>query len=393
MYLYKYRKKQLHQTQTHMIPFQKLSYWERQYINNIDFLIIGSGIVGITTALSIKKRNPKANIVILERGYLPSGASTKNAGFSCFGSPTEILEDLKVLSEEEVIALIRKRYEGLQLLRKWIPDEQMDHIITGTHELFGSDEQESFEEASEAMPKLNLIVEKATGHKDCFVVDNEKTKAFYDVKTAIKNKYEGRLHTGKMMKAFLKLAADNNIFIVNGISVKSIEDQNSKVIIKTQHGELDSKKVIVTNNAFAQQLIPELKIQPARAQVLITEPFEKLPFHGAFHMNAGYFYFRTIENRILIGGGRHLDFKNETTFELETSETIQKVIEEKLRKVIIGPSANFNIAHRWSGIMGVGANRFPIIQEKGNVLIGVKLGGMGVAMGSQIGEELAELVV
>lgn len=389
-YLYKYRKKQLHQTRSIMIPFEKLSFWEQKYINSIDFLIVGSGIVGITTALSLRKRFSNANIVILERGYFPTGASTKNAGFSCFGSPTEILEDLKVLSEDQVIALIRKRYEGLQLLRKWIPDAQMDHMVTGTHELFGTDEQENFTASAQAIQDLNRIIEEATLQKDCFTVDDEKTAVFHNIKNAIKNQYEGRLHTGKMMQAFLHLACENNIRIMNGIEVQSIVDEYDKVIVNTEFGELQATKVIVTNNAFAQKLLPDLEVQPARAQVLITTPFKKLPFEGAFHMNAGYFYFRTIENRILIGGGRHLDFKNETTDQLETSEVIQKAIEDKLHNVIMGPSTNFKIEHRWSGIMGVGRDRFPIIKEQGNTLIGVKLGGMGVAMGSKIGAELAE---
>ena len=49
---------------------------------------------------------------------LPQGASTKNAGFACFGSLSEIIDDLKSHSEEEVIQLVKKRVDGLQLLRE-----------------------------------------------------------------------------------------------------------------------------------------------------------------------------------------------------------------------------------------------------------------------------------
>ena len=67
-----------------MIPFSNLSYWERSiYTEGIDFTIVGSGIVGLSTALHLRKANPKAKITILERGYLPTGASTKNAGLAC----------------------------------------------------------------------------------------------------------------------------------------------------------------------------------------------------------------------------------------------------------------------------------------------------------------------
>ena len=73
-----------------------LSYWElKSWLTNVDYTIVGSGIVGLNTALNLKKRFPKANILVLERGVLPQGASTKNAGFACFGSLSEILDDLK----------------------------------------------------------------------------------------------------------------------------------------------------------------------------------------------------------------------------------------------------------------------------------------------------------
>jgi glycine/D-amino acid oxidase-like deaminating enzyme len=75
-----------------------LSYWEyKTWFSNIDFTIVGSGIVGLNCALSLSRRFPKAKILILEKGILPQGASTKNAGFACFGSISEVLSDLETI--------------------------------------------------------------------------------------------------------------------------------------------------------------------------------------------------------------------------------------------------------------------------------------------------------
>ena len=96
-----------------------VSYWElKNWFSNVDYTVVGSGIVGLHTALRLRERFPERKILVLEKGALPEGASTKNAGFACFGSLSEILEDLKNYSEEEVIQLIDKRWRGLQLLRK-----------------------------------------------------------------------------------------------------------------------------------------------------------------------------------------------------------------------------------------------------------------------------------
>ena len=105
-----------------------------------------------------------------------------------------------------------------------------------------------------------------------------------------------------------------------------------------------------------------------------------------------YYYIRNFEDRILIGGGRNLDFEGETTTEFNQTEKIQNRLEQLLKEVIL-PNHDFQIAHRWSGIMGMGSSKNPIVSQLSeNVYCGVRLGGMGVAIGSLIGQELAELV-
>ena len=123
----------------------KLSYWEtKTWFSNIDFCIIGSGITGLNCALNLKERFPKAKIIILERGLLPNGASTKNAGFSCFGSASEILDDLNSHTETEVLQLIQKRLKGLNLLRKNLGDQNIGYKEYGGYELFTKEDQSLF---------------------------------------------------------------------------------------------------------------------------------------------------------------------------------------------------------------------------------------------------------
>ena len=95
----------------------KLSYWEIQtWLTDIDFAVIGSGIVGLSCALRLRELHPKAKIVVFERGQLPQRASTKNAGFACFGSMSEILADLEQHKEAEVLDLLKQRVQGLNQL-------------------------------------------------------------------------------------------------------------------------------------------------------------------------------------------------------------------------------------------------------------------------------------
>ena len=53
------------------------SYWElKTWFSEVDFVVVGSGIVGLHCALQLRERFPQSKILILERGLLPQGAST-----------------------------------------------------------------------------------------------------------------------------------------------------------------------------------------------------------------------------------------------------------------------------------------------------------------------------
>jgi glycine/D-amino acid oxidase-like deaminating enzyme len=206
------------------------------------------------------------------------------------------------------------------------------------------------------------------------------------------NKFEAQLDTGKMMLALLKKAWENDIIILNNCELKSFIEEDNMVHLQTRDFEFHTKHLLIATNGFAQQLLDE-DIKPARAQVLVTEPIPNLPIKGTFHMDQGYYYFRNIRNRILLGGGRNLDFLAEETTEFGETELIQQRLEQLLREVIL-PETDFKIAQRWSGIMGVGPQKKPIIKQLSQrVYCGIRLGGMGVAIGSKVGKELADLTL
>jgi len=368
-----------------------LSYWEKsEWFSDVNFTIVGSGIVGLNTAITLQKKYPKAKILVLERGMLPHGASTKNAGFACFGSISEILSDLKSHSEDEVLQLVEKRWKGLKLLRNNLGDATIDFQQHGSFELFSNDNV-LFDTCSNQIEEVNKMLQPIFG-EDIFSISENKF-GFNTVKeNYIFNQFEGQIDTGKMMAALLKLAQSKGVKILNNTTVKSFEESNNHVdVVLDSDYSFKTAKLLIATNGFAKHLINE-EVQPARAQVLITKPIDNLHIKGTFHFDEGYYYFRNINNRILFGGGRNLDFKGEETTVMETSRLIQKQLETHLKNIIL-PNTSFEIDHRWTGVMGVGAQKKAIVKQVStNVYCGVRLGGMGVAIGSLIGEELANLV-
>ena len=369
----------------------QLSYWEyKTWFSKVDFTVIGSGIVGLNCALQLKKNHPKSKILVLEKGSLPQGASTKNAGFACFGSISEILSDLKSHSESEVVQLVKKRWEGIQRLRSLLGDKAIGFEERGGHELFLKKHPELYENCLGKVQEVNQMLEPVFG-KQPFVT----TQNIFDFgniqESYITHQFEGQLDTGKMMQALIQKCLSEQIPILNGIQVKEVLERGNGAIIDTQDFQFDSKKVFVATNGFASQLLKAETIKPARAQVVVTEPIKNLKIKGTFHFDEGYYYFRNIDDRILFGGGRNLDFETEETTEFGQTPIVQKKLEEVLHQVIL-PHQTVKIDRRWSGIMGVGGQKTPIVKRVSNsIYCGVRLGGMGVALGSLVGKELAEL--
>jgi glycine/D-amino acid oxidase-like deaminating enzyme len=364
------------------------SYWElKEWFTNIDFTIVGSGIVGLNCALELKKRHPKAKILVLEKGMLPQGASTKNAGFACFGSLSEIIDDLENHTEQEVFNLVNQRWKGLQLLRKNLGDKKIDFQQHKGFEL--CDSKVFFEECISKKEHINDLL-RPVFKSDVFTTSSNVFNFQKVHHTYIVNNFEGQIDTGKMATQLLLKAQKKGIKIVNNILVESFIENGDKINLKTNRLDFYTKKIYIATNGFSDQLLNE-NVQPARAQVLITKPIKNLPIKGTFHLDKGYYYFRNIDDRILFGGGRNLDFKTEQTSEFGETEIIQNELEKILKETIL-PTINFEIEHRWSGIMGVGNQKKAIVKQLSNhVYCGVRLGGMGVAIGSLIGKELAEL--
>jgi len=373
----------------------QISYWEKVNFYSTDVIIVGSGIVGLNAAIAIKQQQPNISVTVLERGFLPSGASTKNAGFACFGSISELIEQEKICGTENLHTLVKKRWLGLQKLRSLIGDTKLALQINGGFELFKKEDESLTEECVSKIGHYNHLIKDITHEIAVFETANEKLGSFGfgNINGLISNKLEGQLDPGKMIKALVEIAASLGISILNSCEVTAFEEDENGQVIFTSQGNFIAKKLLFCTNAFANQLFPQLSLKPGRGQVMITKPVENLKWKGTFHYDKGYYYFRNVGNRVLFGGGRNLDFFTEETHQFGETPLVQNTLLRLLKEVIL-PETTFEIEQKWSGIMAFGPSLSPIIEEiKPNVFCGVRCNGMGIAIGSQTGQEAADLVL
>lgn len=88
-----------------------------------------------------------------------------------------------------------------------------------------------------------------------------------------------------------------------------------------------------------------------------------------------------------------MDLRGEMTDHFGTTSLIREKLLSLLDEMI-APGLHAEPERWWSGIMGVGETKRPIVQKlHPRLTVAVRMGGMGVAIGTQVGEEAANLAL
>ena len=369
------------------------SYWERTALElEWDAVIVGGGFVGCWAALHLKRKKPHWKIGVVERSAFGAGASTRNAGFACFGSPTELLDDLSQASEAHVWGRVERRWRGLSLWRSAFSEHDLRWEPLGGHELFRIHESDLAQQTQDALPGLNRSMKSITGQGEVFrAMDQLPGKQWH---SGFKILGEAQLHPGKALFALQQACQSAGIHLLFGADVAPFdrwEHTTAGWLLPTSRGTVAAERVGMCTNGATSGLFPEWPVVPARGQVVLTHPLPSVPYRGTFHADAGYLYFRNVGDRLLLGGARNHFRAQEQTDDRNTTEEVTGFLEQYLRDVLL-PGTSVSVDQSWAGTMAFGPNneKDPLLaQHAPGLWSAVRLGGMGVALAPVLGEELA----
>lgn len=365
------------------------SIWD-DVLLSADFVVIGGGIIGTSTAIELRERMPQASVMLVERDVVPAGASTRNAGFACVGSASEILHDVQTMGPTAAIDVIDRRRSGLALLRQRLGDAAMDYQDLGGHEIFTS-----LHEALASVEELNHLL-RPLFNADVFVRADDAIQrfGFAEVTAMMYTPFEGTIDSGRMMQALWTLAANLGVHMRTGVEVQGIS--GNRVAVRTIFGDRQieaQRQIVIATNAADVTVAAAggSTVVPARGQIIVTEPIDGLTLRGSFHYDDGYYYFRNVGQRVLLGGARNIDMQAEQTHHMGITDVIQERLEHVLRTIIL-PKQAVTIQRRWSGIMGFAPNKQPCVERvNAHTVRAFACNGMGVALGSAIAAEAATL--
>jgi gamma-glutamylputrescine oxidase len=334
-----------------------------------DVLIIGGGIAGVSLLHHLARR--RIDAVLVERHHIAWGASGRNAGFLLAGVASSYAEAIHTYGREKAREVWELTNENHDRMIESARGQKVGYRRLGSAILPAGDEERALLVESE-----QLLVE------DGF-------QARWDG-TRLLNPRDGEVDPSAMVAALARQARPGTIR--EGVDVTGISPRRSDVEVRAGDDLCLAGAVILATNAYTPQLVPSVKIQPTRTQMLATAPQARSVVDVPTYSDHGYRYWRQLPSgECLIGGWRDTALEAEKT--LEDGPTAE--IQEHLERALGGLGVTGEVTHRWAGIMGFTESGLPmagLLEGMPNVCICAGFTGHGMGFAFITAERVARLL-
>ncbi|MBC7876841.1 MAG: FAD-dependent oxidoreductase [Anaerolineales bacterium] len=285
-----------------------------------DLVVIGAGFTGLWTALLAKQADTARDVVLIEAGETAIGASGRNGGFVS-SSLTHSFQNGLNRWPNELKKLVELGHKNLNEIEATIKQFNIDcdfirsgEINIANEEYQIDDLREEAEHSAQYGEHIQFLSQEEIRAR---VNSPSYLAAIHDSSVALVN--PARLAWG-LRRVCLELG----VRLFEGTQVTDLEEMRDakRVLVKTQRGEIESKKVALATNAFPP-LLKRLSfyVVPVYDYVLMTEPLSKTQRdaigwqdrEGVSDNGNQFHYYRTTEDgRILWGGYDAIYYRNNT---------------------------------------------------------------------------------
>lgn len=374
---------------------ERISYWDVNRVQQADTVLIGAGYTGLRTARLVKEKHAEWDMVVLDRLPVGAAASTRNAGFGCFGSPSEILADLKVLGPNRTRQLLERRIRGIEALKLEMLEVKLELGEFGGYEVFYPETPEFQEYIMNNLYVVNDLLDGLLTRENQYKSIDISGYGMAFSREALFTNAEFQLNPADLHQHYTKRVNELDIPIIRGVEVVGFRSKNNNWELETDQGNFLFRRVIYCGNGGVLSKDMSPPVDPGRGQIVLTEEIEDLPWKGNFHLDEGYYYFRNYDKKVLLGGARNMFREEERTQALGQSQQIQNVLDQVLKERILA-ARNFRVDRRWSGTMGFrrdGSKEVVVQRAAEGFWSAYGFGGMGVALHVDAARQLTDLII
>jgi gamma-glutamylputrescine oxidase len=365
------------------------SFWQVRPggAEEVGLVVVGGGIVGLSTAYWLQKAGKRA--VLLEAERPAYGASGRNAGYLLTGTAEPYMRLVGQMGAERVQAFWLASRENRELLRREVIDSgrvDCEFLAEGSY-MACLDEPAAVQELEESFqPLLDLGFEaewrsarEAREASGCPLLGG-----------AIFQPRDGGLDPVLLCRG---LAALSGVELRSGWRVRSVEAAGERVRLCGEGFELVAERAVLALNAFAPLVLPFLegRVRPVRGQMQATVPTARR-LQGVWYIDDGYEYARQLgDGTFLLGGCRRSALEAEVGYEAAPTAAVQEALDD-FRQRAFPAFAETPVAARWAGTMAFTDSGLPLVGEVPGMpaaTYAAGFNGHGMSLGFVMGRYLA----
>ena len=355
-----------------------VSHWQQQgqKERDVDFLVVGAGLVGSAAAYFAKQAHNR-EVTVTDARDVGLGASGRNAGFMISGLDTYYHRAIENYGRDVAREMWELSHRSISHWREFIKSSPFEVPLDSCGSMLLAEtpqEAKELEEAAAALSKDKIDIE--------YYSKDPLGRGYY---AGIQQPLDAGVQPYLLTKSVM--AQSGAEFIPSNELYRIEQDDDDYVRVYTRQFIFRARYVMLCTNAWSPMIDPYFigKVIPTRAQCLVTERLAHVPIPYCGYSDYGYMYYRsTFDGRFLLGGGRqHFKAEESNTTEDRLNPNVQGYLDAYLAKYF--PDVKAAVAHRWSGIMGFSVDGLPLagcLPDKPRVGFAVGFTGHGLAMGA-----------
>ena len=347
-----------------------------------DIVVIGGGIMGLATAFNLARAGMK-RVVVIEQGYLCSGASGRNGGGvrAQFSSETNVRlmqESLRICSEfaSEMKINVWFRPGGyLFLVRNAASQASLEASVAVQNECGHATRMLSPKEAKSIVPELDV-----TG-----------------VLAASYNANDAVVFPWPFVWGYAKAAESLGVVVRTFTKVIGFETKGAKIrAVKTDHGDIATSRVVNACGAWSPEISRmlgvELPNKPHRHEICSSEPLKPWLTPLVADLSNGLYFSQSTRGEIVGGISNHdvppgIDMRSSIKFLSLYASALVKTV----------PSVGaVKVLRQWAGCYDLTPDQNPIVGQVDGVEEFHQASGFmghGFMMAPVMGKLLAEHIV
>ena len=355
-----------------------------------DVVIVGSGFTGLSAALTLLRNG--RSVVVLEKDVPGFGASTRNGGQIGSGNQKfRVKRLIELRGRRKAEAMLREGVRMLDYIEHLISSEKIECHFIRCGRFRAAMQPEHYESMARDMDDLreiagveSFMVPRAEQHTEI------GSDVFFggSVLPGDASVHPALYHAGLMQRI-----EERGAYVVGNAAAQNISSAHGGFIVKTAHGEISCKNVLIATNGYTDGLVPELgrRILPIGSGLIATDEIPEATFSRLLPKNRVYgnsnrvfYYFRAAPGeRRIIWGGRVGRIANNTS-----PLAFRHLARDMIR--VFPDIADVPITHAWDGMIGYTYDEVPHL---GRTAAGLHyaLGycGTGVSRATYFGHKIA----